>query len=73
MALPEIRSIESVLEGFKEGVPVASLPTLLITATYDSFTAAPSLSTGDIDGSIAVLEITRLFSHLYENQKTVGV
>ena len=52
---------------------MASLPTILITATYDSFTAAPSLSTGDVDSTIAVLEIARLFSHLYENQKTVGV
>ncbi|KAK8825034.1 hypothetical protein WA556_006323 [Blastocystis sp. ATCC 50177/Nand II] len=73
IALPEIRSLEGILEGFKEGVPVASLPTILITATYDSFTVAPSLSTGDVDSTIAVLEIARLFSRLYENQKTVGV
>ena len=52
---------------------MASLPTILITATYDSFTVARSLSTGDVDSTIAVLEIARLFSRLYENQKTVGV
>ena len=30
--LPQIRTFESVLEGFKEGVPVASNPTILVPA-----------------------------------------
>ena len=74
--LPEIRSFESVLEGFKEGVPVASNPTILITSTYDAFSISPSLSFGMEDSAVptvATLEILRLFKRLYTNQKTVGV
>ena len=73
--LPQIRTFESVLEGFKEGVPVASNPTILVTCSYDAFSISPSLSYGLEDGAaptIATLEILRLFKRLYTNQKTVG-
>ena len=75
IALPEIRTFESVLEGFNEGIPVASNPTILITSSYDSFSIAPSLSYGLQESAVptvATLEILRLFKRLYTNQKTVG-
>ena len=74
--IPEIRTFESLLEGFQEGTPVASLPTVVITATYDSFSIAPSMVQGDeasTSGTVALLEILRLFRRLYDQQKTVGV
>ncbi|KAK8796615.1 hypothetical protein WA588_000744 [Blastocystis sp. NMH] len=76
VAIPEIRTIESVVEGFKEGVPVSSLPTILVTASYDAFSVVPSLTHGAADGAsstVALLEILRLFRRLYNAQKTVGV
>lgn len=76
LALPEIVSFESVLEGFKEGIPVASNPTILITSSYDAFSISPSLSYGVEDSvtpTVATLEILRLFKRLYTQQKTVGV
>lgn len=75
ITLPEIHTFESVLEGFNEGIPIASNPTILITSSYDSFSIAPSLSYGLQDSAvptIATLEILRLFKRLYTNQKTVG-
>lgn len=75
VSLPEIRSIESVLEGFKEGIPVAENPTILITSSYDAFSVSPSLSFGLQDSAaptVASLEILRLFKRLYAQQKTVG-
>lgn len=76
IAIPEIRTIESVLEGFKEGTPVASLPTILVTASYDAFSVAPSLSHGADDGAsstVGLLMLLRLFRRLYDAQQTVGV
>ena len=73
--LPQIRTFESVLEGFKEGVPVASNPTILITSSYDAFSISPSLSYSLEDSAvptIATLEVLRLFKRLYASQKTVG-
>ena len=75
-SLPEIRTIESVLEGFREGVSVSSLPTIILTASYDSFSLVPSLSQSGSDGAsntVALLEVLRLFRRLYDEQKTVGV
>ena len=76
IAIPEIRTIESVLEGQQEGVASESLPTILVTANYDAFSAVPSLSSGMEDGAVAttaLLEILRLFRRLYNDQQTVGV
>lgn len=76
VSIPEIRTIESVLEGKKEGVASESLPTILVTASYDAFSMVPSLTRGSQDGSVsttALLEILRLFRRLYNDQQTVGV
>lgn len=73
--LPEIRTIESVLEGHKEGVSPSSLPTILLTASYDSFSLVPSLASAQTDGAastVALLEILRMFRRLYDDQKTAG-
>ena len=73
--LPEIRTLESVLEGHKEGVSPSSLPTILLTASYDTFSLVPSLASPQTDGAastVALLEILRMFRRLYDDQKTAG-
>ena len=76
ITIPEIRTIESVLERFKDGTPIASLPTILVTASYDAFSVSPSLSHGANDGAsatVTLLTLLRLFCRLYDAQQTVGV
>lgn len=49
------------------------LPTIAIVAHYDSFSSVPNLSVGadsSASGVVALLEISRLFSKLYKDQKT---
>lgn len=73
--LPEIRTLESVLEGHQEGVSSSSLPTILLTASYDSFSLVPSLASPQADGAsntVALLEILRMFRRLYDDQQTAG-
>ena len=73
--LPEIRTLESVLEGQKEGVSPASLPSILLTASYDTFSLVPSLASPQADGAastVGLLSILRMFRRLYDDQKTAG-
>lgn len=69
-ALPveQLHSIQSIVYGSSEHSD--SLPTILISANYDSFAIAPSMSTGVTDnasGSVALLELARLFSRFSAN------
>jgi hypothetical protein len=51
------------------------LPTIAVVAYYDTFGAAPDMATGsDSNGSgvVAVLELARLFSKLYNGFRTHG-
>ncbi|XP_005090447.1 nicalin-1 [Aplysia californica] len=71
-ALPdfEVANIQGRLSGY--GIE-EQLPTIVITAHYDSMGIAPSLSYGvDSNGSgvIILLELARLFSKLYTNSRT---
>ncbi|KAJ8750234.1 hypothetical protein K2173_014149 [Erythroxylum novogranatense] len=72
---PTITNIQGWLRGSKaDGDPI-QLPTIAIVASYDTFGSAPALSVGsDSNGSgvVALLEIARLFSHLYSNPRTRG-
>ncbi|KAL9267858.1 BOS complex subunit NCLN-like protein [Drosera capensis] len=72
---PIITNIQGWLLGQKADEAITQLPTIAIAASYDTFGAAPALSTGsDSNGSgvVALLEIARLFSLLYSNPKTRG-
>ena len=74
ITIPEIRTIESVLEGFKDGTPIASLPTILVTASYDAFSVSPSHGANDgASATVTLLTLLRLFCRLYDAQQTVGV
>ncbi|XP_057307318.1 BOS complex subunit ncln-like [Hydractinia symbiolongicarpus] len=46
------------------------LPTLAIVTHYDAFSVVPKLSKGAGSGVVALLEIARLFSKLYDRQST---
>ncbi|KAL9252189.1 BOS complex subunit ncln-like protein [Drosera capensis] len=75
VAAPIITNIQGWLLGQKADEETTQLPTIAIVASYDTFGAAPALSTGsDSNGSgvVALLEIARLFSLLYSNPKTRG-
>ncbi|XP_078681342.1 BOS complex subunit NCLN-like [Branchiostoma floridae x Branchiostoma belcheri] len=66
----QITSIQGKLSGL--GIE-EHLPTVAIVAHYDTFGIAPHLSYGaDSNGSgmVALLELARLFSKLYDNPKT---
>ncbi|KAI1301944.1 Nicalin [Halotydeus destructor] len=67
---PVMTNIEGKL--FAVG-PNDQLPTIVVTAHYDSLGVAPSLSVGsDSNGSgvVALLELARLFNKLYSNPKS---
>ncbi|XP_073003240.1 uncharacterized protein [Typha latifolia] len=72
---PTISNIQGWLLGSKGEGDANQLPTIAIVANYDTFGAAPALSMGsDSNGSgvVSLLEIARLFSHLYSNPNTRG-
>ncbi|KAK7916028.1 hypothetical protein WMY93_011789 [Mugilogobius chulae] len=61
-------TVSGVLEGSGE-----DLPTIVVTAHYDSFGLAPFVSFGaDSNGSgvVLLLELIRLFNKLYQSQRT---
>lgn len=66
----------ATLQGKLSGInPEGKTPTIAVVAYYDSFGVAPELSFGaDANGSgLAILmELARLFSHLYSNSKSHG-
>lgn len=66
----------ATLQGKLSGIsPEGKTPTIAVVAYYDSFGVAPELSFGaDANGSgLAILmELARLFSHLYSNTKSHG-
>ncbi|KAL7226207.1 hypothetical protein ACSBR1_021356 [Camellia fascicularis] len=75
LASPTITNIQGWLPGLKADGDSNQLPTIAIVASYDTFGAAPALSVGsDSNGSgvVVLLEIARLFSHLYSNPRTRG-
>ncbi|KAG1369718.1 nicalin [Cocos nucifera] len=75
LSSPTITNIQGWLPGLKGDGDTNQLPTIAVVAPYDTFGAAPALSVGsDSNGSgvVALLEIARLFSHLYSNPKTRG-
>lgn len=75
LASPPIINIQGWLPGLKADGDLNQLPTIAIVASYDTFGAAPALSVGsDSNGSgtVALLELARLFSILYSNPKTRG-
>ncbi|KAM7496954.1 hypothetical protein LguiA_021368 [Lonicera macranthoides] len=75
LASPSITNIQGWLPGLRADGDSNQLPTIAIVASYDTFGAAPALSVGsDSNGSgvVALLEIARLFSHLYSDPKTRG-
>ncbi|CAH0550977.1 unnamed protein product [Brassicogethes aeneus] len=68
----KLATIHGHLQGYGSN---GKIPTIAIVAHYDSFGVAPDLSYGaDSNGSgvIILLELVRLFSHLYSDQKTRG-
>ncbi|XP_008799665.2 nicalin-like [Phoenix dactylifera] len=75
LSSPTITNIQGWLPGLKGDGDTSQLPTIAVVTSYDTFGAAPALSLGsDSNGSgvVALLEIARLFSHLYSNPKTRG-
>lgn len=72
---PTLTNIQGWLPGLRGDGDPTQLPTIAIVASYDTFGAAPALSFGsDSNGSgtVAILELARLFSRLYGNPKTRG-
>lgn len=68
--LKQISSFHGWLQGLSE--EASPLPTILISANYDSLGAAGLFATGDNDngsGVAAVLELARLFSTLYHQPR----
>ncbi|XP_056643781.1 BOS complex subunit NCLN [Diorhabda sublineata] len=68
----KVATIHGQLSGYN---PSGNVPTVAIVAHYDSFGVAPELSFGaDSNGSgvVVLLELLRLFSGLYSDQKTRG-
>ncbi|XP_060531017.1 BOS complex subunit NCLN [Cylas formicarius] len=68
----KIASFHGHLPGYR---PEGKVPTIAIVTHYDSFGVAPDLSFGadsNSSGVIIMLELMRLFSALYADQKTRG-
>eukprot|EP00899_Mesostigma_viride_P016085 jgi/Mesvir1/24478/Mv21836-RA.1 len=73
---PWLYNFQGLLIGSKDGpMAVANSKTIAVVAFYDTWGVAPHLAVGsDINGSgvAALLEIMRLFSHLYRDASTRG-
>lgn len=82
---PEISNIQGLLTGLTIGESashdnretnsgdITSIPTIAITAYWDSFSSAPGLAYGansGATGSIALFHIARVLSKLYSNART---
>eukprot|EP01029_Cantina_marsupialis_P027481 TRINITY_DN769998_c0_g1_i1.p1 TRINITY_DN769998_c0_g1~~TRINITY_DN769998_c0_g1_i1.p1 ORF type:complete len:518 (-),score=143.31 TRINITY_DN769998_c0_g1_i1:15-1568(-) len=65
-----VSNFEATLDSFKKDVP-----TVIVTAFYDAFSAAPSLAQAydsNTSGTAALLSLARHFGLMYKSQKTAG-
>lgn len=72
---PSLHNIQGWLPGSSAEMDSESLPTILVVAHYDTFGAAPDLATGsgsNSGGVVALLELARLFSQLYDEDASRG-
>ncbi|PRP86084.1 hypothetical protein PROFUN_03071 [Planoprotostelium fungivorum] len=63
-----ITNLQNLFKGYpRKGIT----PTLAVTASYDSFSLAPgAIRPNNDNGAVALLELIRLFSKLYNNPET---
>ena len=64
---PSLVDIQGWLPTFSDSAESEHLPTIALVAHYDAFGFIPDMSKGGGSGTVALLELARLFSQLYSS------